>query len=126
MSIAKSASKQSIRRAVDENTEVDKCIFLKSLLSATMQDSGIRERRMVVFKTCYRSFKWSIILFSLTNISVVFQQFINNIFSDLLDICIIIYLDDILYSSTLTICLYIASMSKKCSKNSTKLVPILK
>ena len=34
--------------------------------------------------------------FSLTNAPVAFQRFINDIFSDLLDICIIIYLDDIL------------------------------
>ena len=34
--------------------------------------------------------------FSLTNAPAVFQQFINNIFSDILDIYVIIYLDDIL------------------------------
>ena len=34
--------------------------------------------------------------FSLTNAPTVFQQFINDIFSDLLDVCIMIYLDDIL------------------------------
>ena len=34
--------------------------------------------------------------FSLTNAPVAFQRFINDIFSDLLDICIMIYLDDIL------------------------------
>ena len=38
-------------------------------------------------------------LFSLTNISTAFQQFMNNIFSDLLDICIIIYLNNILIYS---------------------------
>ena len=37
--------------------------------------------------------------FSLTNTSVAFQQFMNNIFSDFLDICIVIYLDDILIYS---------------------------
>jgi len=34
--------------------------------------------------------------FSLTNAPVVFQQFMNNIFSDLLDVCVMIYLDDII------------------------------
>jgi len=34
--------------------------------------------------------------FSLTNTPTAFQQFMNDIFSDLLDICIMIYLDDIL------------------------------
>jgi len=35
-------------------------------------------------------------LFGLTNVSAVFQQFMNNIFSDLLDVYVVIYLDDIL------------------------------
>ena len=34
--------------------------------------------------------------FSLTNAPTAFQRFINDIFSDLLDVCIMIYLDDIL------------------------------
>ena len=33
--------------------------------------------------------------FSLTNAPVAFQRFMNDIFSDLLDVCIMIYLDDI-------------------------------
>ena len=42
-------------------------------------------------------------LFGLTNAFTVFQQFINNIFSDLLDVCIMIYLDDILiYSNNMS------------------------
>ena len=48
------------------------------------------------FRTHYRSFEWSIIPFSLTNAPVAFQWFINNIFSNLLDVCVVIYLDDIL------------------------------
>ena len=34
--------------------------------------------------------------FSLTNASTAFQRFMNDIFSDLLDVCVMIYLDDIL------------------------------
>ena len=37
--------------------------------------------------------------FSLTNAPAAFQQFMNNIFSNLLDICVVIYLDDILIYS---------------------------
>ena len=48
------------------------------------------------FRTCYRLFEWSVMPFGLTNASMAFQWFINNIFSNLLDICIIIYLDNIL------------------------------
>jgi len=41
--------------------------------------------------------------FGLTNTPIAFQQFMNNIFSDLLDVCIIIYLDDILiYSNNMS------------------------
>jgi len=55
------------------------------------------------FRTCYRSFEWSVIPFGLTNTSVVFQQFMNNLFSNLLDICIMIYLDNILiYSNNMS------------------------
>ena len=42
-------------------------------------------------------------LFSLTNAPVVFQQFMNDISSDLLDVCVVIYLDDILiYSNNMS------------------------
>jgi len=41
-------------------------------------------------------------LFGLSNVPFAFQRFINEIFSDLLDICIVIYLEDILiYSDNL-------------------------
>ena len=55
------------------------------------------------FRTCYRSFEWLVMLFSLTNTPVAFQRFMNNIFSDLLDVCVMIYLDDILiYSNNMS------------------------
>ena len=41
--------------------------------------------------------------FNLTNASTAFQQFINDIFSDLLDVCVVIYLDNILiYSNNMS------------------------
>jgi len=42
--------------------------------------------------------------FGLTNAPAAFQQFMNDIFSDLLDVCVVIYLDDIL--------IYLNNMSK--------------
>jgi len=55
------------------------------------------------FRTRYGSFEWSVMPFGLTNASTAFQQFMNNIFSDLLDICVMIYLDDILiYSNNMS------------------------
>ena len=55
------------------------------------------------FKISYVSFEWSIMSFSLTNAPMAFQRFMNDIFSDLLDVCVIIYLDDILiYSNNMS------------------------
>ena len=55
------------------------------------------------FRTHYGSFEWSVMPFGLTNAPVAFQQFINDIFSDLWDVCVMIYLDDILiYSNNMS------------------------
>ena len=55
------------------------------------------------FRTHYKSFEWSVMPFGLTNAPTVFQQFINNIISDLLDVCVVIYLDNILiYSNSIS------------------------
>ena len=41
--------------------------------------------------------------FGLINAPTAFQQFMNDIFSDLLDVCVVIYLDDILiYSNNMS------------------------
>ena len=53
--------------------------------------------------TRYGAFEWSVIPFGLTNALAAFQRFINDVFSDLLDVCIVVYLDDILiYSDDIT------------------------
>jgi hypothetical protein len=51
------------------------------------------------FRTCYGSFEWLVMPFGLTNVPTAFQCFVNDIFSDMLDICVIVYLDDILVYS---------------------------
>jgi len=38
-------------------------------------------------------------LFGLTNALAAFQHFMNDVFSDLLDVCIVVYLDNILIYS---------------------------
>jgi len=54
------------------------------------------------FRTCYGSFEWLVMPFGLSNIPLVFQRFMNNIFVDMLDICMVVYLDNILiYSDNL-------------------------
>jgi hypothetical protein len=51
------------------------------------------------FRTCYGSYEWLVMPFGLTNAPVAFQRFVNTIFADLLDVCIVVYLDDILVYS---------------------------
>lgn len=58
-----------------------------------------REEWKATFHTHYGSYEWLVVLFSLTNAPMTFQWFMNNIFLDLLDICVIVYLDDILIYS---------------------------
>ena len=54
------------------------------------------EEWKTTFYTHYGSFEWPVMPFGLTNAPATFQRFINDIFSDLLDVCVIIYLDNIL------------------------------
>ena len=51
------------------------------------------------FCTRYGSFEWLVMPFGLTNAPAAFQRFMNDIFSDLLDVNVIVYLDDILVFS---------------------------
>jgi hypothetical protein len=51
------------------------------------------------FHTHYGSYEWLVMPFGLTNAPTAFQRFINTIFTDLLDVCVVVYLDDILVYS---------------------------
>ena len=51
------------------------------------------------FRTRYGSFEWRVMPFGLSNAPAAFQRFMNDIFIDLLDVHVIIYLDDILIYS---------------------------
>jgi len=54
------------------------------------------------FHTHYGSYEWWIMPFGLSNMPSMFQRFMNELFADLLDICVIVYLDNILiYSENL-------------------------
>jgi len=51
------------------------------------------------FHTQYGSYEWLVMPFGLTNAPAAFQRFVNTIFADMLDVCVVIYLDDILIYS---------------------------
>jgi len=51
------------------------------------------------FHTRYGSYEWLVMPFGLTNAPAAFQRFVNTIFTDMLDVCIIVYLDNILIYS---------------------------
>lgn len=52
------------------------------------------------FRTQYRHFEYMVMPFRLTNPSAVFMYLMHNVFRDLLDTFVVIYMDDILmYSS---------------------------
>ena len=71
----------------------DTPITLSILQTVYIADS---DEWKTTFCTRYGSFEWLVMPFGLTNAPAAFQCFMNNIFSDLLDVSIIIYLDDIL------------------------------
>ena len=75
-------------------------INLKSAYHLVRIASG--DEWKTTFRTRYSSFEWLVIPFGLSNALSAFQHFMNETFADLLDVCVVVYLDDILiYSNNL-------------------------
>ena len=70
------------------------------------------EEWKITFHIKYRFFKYLVMPFGLINISISKQELINNIFKDILDKYIIIYLDNILVYSNRALEDYIKKVYK--------------
>jgi hypothetical protein len=78
-------------------------IFTKIDLKNSYNLIGIKpgDKWKMAFKTRYGLYKYTIMPFELSNTPATFQNMMNHIFQDLLDLGLIVYLDDILiYAET--------------------------
>lgn len=80
------------------------CIFTKLDLRGAYNLTRVKEgdEWKTAFRTRYGHFECLVMPFVLTNIPAVFQHFMNDIFRDILDSYVLVYLDDILIYSPST------------------------
>ncbi len=83
------------------NSTCSTCIYTKLNLQHAYHLVCIAEgdEWKTAFWTCYGSFEWCVMPFGLINAPTAFQHFVNNIFADMLDVSVVVYLDDILIYS---------------------------
>jgi len=48
------------------------------------------------FRTCYRLYEFQVMPFGLTNAPSTFQDMMNHVFSDMIDLGLLVYMDDFL------------------------------
>jgi len=56
-------------------------------------------KNLTIFQTCYRVYKYQVMLFELINRPATFQRYVNNLFLNYLDQFMTIFIDDILVYS---------------------------
>ena len=59
----------------------------------------VEDQHKTAFQSRYGHYEWKVMPFGLCNALATFQRFMNDIFQDLLDVCVVVYLDDILVFS---------------------------
>ena len=76
-------------------------IFTKVDLHAGYNNVHVAEGHewKTAFRTRYGAFEYLVMPFGLTNAPSAFQFFMNNIFHNIVDVCVVSYLDDILIYS---------------------------
>jgi transposase InsO family protein len=76
-------------------------VFSKVDLEAAYHRIGIRkeDRWKTAFRTRYGHFEYNVMPFGLTNAPATFQAYINQALGGLVDVCCVVYLDDILIYS---------------------------
>ncbi|MBW0553632.1 hypothetical protein O181_093347 [Austropuccinia psidii MF-1] len=77
-------------------------IFSKIDLRGAYNLLGVKEGdgHLTAFKTKYGSYEYFVMPFGLTNAPASFQSLVNNIFSDFLDVFVVVYLDGMMVFSS--------------------------